>query len=80
MRALKRYARRFVMALDPDAAGIKATLRGLEVARESLDRSDDLVFDARGLLHNEARLQADLRVGTLPDELDPDEIVLRDLD
>ncbi len=78
MRALKRYARRYVLALDPDAAGVKATLRGLEVARESLDHSDDLVFDARGLLHNEARLQADLRVSALPDELDPDEIVLRD--
>lgn len=78
MRALKRYARRFVLALDPDAAGVKATLRGLEVARESLDRSDDPVFDARGLLHNEARLQADLRVSSLPDDLDPDEIVLRD--
>ncbi len=78
MRALKRYARRFVLALDPDAAGVKATLRGLEIARESLDRTDDLVFDARGLLHNEARLQADLRVSSLPDELDPDEIVLRD--
>jgi DNA primase len=78
MRALKRYTRRFVLALDPDAAGVKATLRGLEVARESLDRTDDPVFDARGLLHNEARLQADLRVSMLPDELDPDEIVLRD--
>lgn len=78
MRQLKRYTRRFVLALDPDAAGIKATMRGLEVAREALDHSSDLVFDARGLLHNEARLQADLRVSTLPDELDPDEIVLRD--
>lgn len=78
MRQLKRYTRRFVMALDPDAAGVKATMRGLEVAREALDHSRDLVFDARGLLHHEARLQADLRVSTLPDELDPDEIVLRD--
>lgn len=80
MRHLKRYTRSFVLALDPDAAGIKATLRGLEVAREALDHSEDLVFDARGLLHNEARLQADLRVSTLPDDLDPDEIVLRDPD
>ncbi len=78
MRQLKRYTRRFILALDPDAAGIKATMRGLEVAREALDHSSDLVFDARGLLHNEARLQADLRVSSLPDELDPDEIVLRD--
>ncbi len=78
MRQLKRYTRRFVLALDPDAAGVKATLRGLEVAREALDHSSDLVFDARGLLHHEARLQADLRVSTLPENLDPDEIVLRD--
>ncbi len=78
MRHLKRYTRSFVLALDPDAAGVKATMRGLEIAREALDHSEDLVFDARGLLHNEARLQADLRVSTLPDDLDPDEIVLRD--
>jgi len=77
MRQLKRFSRCLVLALDPDAAGVKATLRGLEVARESLDRTTDLVFDARGLLHSEARLQADLRVSTLPDDLDPDEIVLR---
>ena len=78
MRMLKRFTRRFVLALDPDAAGVKATMRGLEVARESLDHSSDVTFDARGLLHNEARLQADLRVSALPDGKDPDEIVLRD--
>lgn len=78
MRQLKRFTRRIVMALDPDAAGVKATLRGLEVARETLDRTAEMVFDARGLLHTEARLQADLRVSALPDGLDPDEIVLRD--
>jgi DNA primase len=77
MRQLKRFTRRFILALDPDAAGVKATLRGLEVARETLDRSTDMVFDARGLLHHEGRLQADLRVSALPDERDPDEIVLR---
>ena len=78
MRMLKRFTRNFVMALDPDTAGQKATLRGLEVARGALDHNTDPVFDARGLLHHESRLQADLRVSTLPDELDPDEIVLRD--
>ncbi|NPV75262.1 MAG: DNA primase [Anaerolineae bacterium] len=77
LRLLKRHTRRIVMALDADAAGEKATLRGLEVARQALDHTTELVFDARGLLHYEARLQADLRVTTLPAGMDPDEIVLR---
>ncbi len=77
LRALKRLTRRIVLALDPDAAGDKATLRGLQVARQTLERSSDPVFDARGLLRHEARLQADIRVAALPDGLDPDEIVAR---
>ena len=76
LRLLKRFTRRIVLALDADAAGEKATLRGLEVARQAMDHSNELVFDARGLLRNEARLQADLRVTTLPEGLDPDDVVL----
>jgi len=75
---LNRYSRRIVLALDPDAAGDKATLRGLEIARQTLDHEQDPIFDARGLLGHEARLNADIRVATLPDSLDPDEIVNRD--
>jgi DNA primase len=78
LRLLKRFTRRIVLALDPDTAGQKAVLRGLEAARTSLDREAELRFDARGLLRHEARLQADLRVASMPDELDPDEIVQRD--
>ena len=64
MRLLKRFTRRIVLALDADAAGEKATLRGLEVARQSLDHSRRAGFDARGLLRHEARLEADVRVTT----------------
>jgi DNA primase len=78
LRALKRLTRRIVLALDPDAAGQKATLRGLQMARQAMDHSTELTFDPRGLLRHEARLAADLRVTTLPEGLDPDEIVLRD--
>jgi DNA primase len=78
LRLLKRFSRRIVLALDADAAGEKATLRGLQVARQTLDRESDPVFDARGLLGSEARLKADIRVTTLPDDLDPDEVVSQD--
>ena len=80
LRLLKRFTRKIVLALDPDAAGQKAILRGLDAARSAMDREGELRFDARGLLRNEARLQADLRVASLPDELDPDEIIARDPD
>ncbi len=77
LRLLKRFTRRIVLALDPDTAGQKAVLRGLDAARQAMDREGELGFDARGLLREEARLQADLRVASLPDELDPDELVAR---
>jgi len=80
MRLLKKFTRRIILALDPDTAGQKAILRGLDVARAAMDRADELDFDPRGLLRNEARLQADLRVVALPDDLDPDEIVARNRD
>lgn len=78
IRQLKRYSRRMVLALDPDAAGIQGALRGLNVAREALDRRMDPVFDARGLLRYEGRLDADIRIVTLPEDLDPDEVVAKD--
>ncbi len=78
LRLLKRFTRRMVLALDPDAAGDKATLRGLQVARQALDHETEAVFDARGLLGHESRLQADIRVTTLPPGMDPDDVVLRD--
>jgi DNA primase len=80
LRLLKKLTRRIVLALDPDTAGQKAVLRGLDAARSAMDRAGELGFDARGLLRNEARLQADLRVASMPDDLDPDEIVARDKD
>jgi DNA primase len=78
LRMLKRFTKRIVLALDADAAGDKATLRGLDVARQVLDREADPVFDPRGLLGSEARLDADIRVTTLPEGLDPDEVVFQD--
>ena len=77
-RLIKRYSRKIVLALDPDAAGQSATLRGLQTARQTLDREGEVAFDARGLMQVEGRLKADIRVTTLPEGQDPDEIALAD--
>lgn len=78
LHLLKRFSRNMILALDPDVAGSQATLRGLSVARDTLDREADPVFDSRGLLKNEGRLDADIRVVTLPGDMDPDEVVAED--
>jgi len=78
LRVLKKYSDKFIIAMDSDAAGQKATLRGLQIAREALDRTPDVVFDARGLLHQEGRLKADIRVLTLPVGMDPDDVTRQD--
>ncbi len=75
---LKRSSDQIILALDPDAAGVQATMRGLQIARQSMDRSSDPVFDTRGMLSLKSRLQVDIRVVTLPEGEDPDEVVARD--
>jgi DNA primase len=80
LRLLKRYTKRFVLALDADAAGAKATMRSLQVARDTLDREVETRFDARGLVQHEGRLQADIHIVTLPEGYDPDKIIRSDRD
>jgi DNA primase len=78
IRLIKKHAKRIVLALDGDAAGASATLRGLMVARDALEREAITTLDARGLLKVEGRLGTDIRVATLPDGKDPDDIVNAD--
>ncbi len=77
-RQLARLCKKFVLALDPDTAGVQAMLRGLDVVRETLDRDAAPVFDARGLIHFEGHLQVDIRVLVMPGGLDPDEVIRND--
>ena len=78
LRLLKRYAPRVVLALDPDVAGDRATLRSLSVARQNLERESAPIFDPRGLLRDEGHLELDIRVATMPNEMDPDELIASD--
>lgn len=77
-RLLKRTTRNIVLALDADKAGQNATLRGLETARSTMTDGVELFFDSRGLLRSEKVLDADIRVTTLPEGTDPDEIANED--
>ena len=78
LRQLQRYTRRLVLALDPDAAGVQATLRGVEVASEVLDQQWEPIFDPRGLVGYEARLGAEIHVLRLPHGQDPDDLIRQD--
>ena len=75
---LKRSTRNMVLALDADAAGSEATLRGIQVAASAVDRTAVPVPDWRGLVRYQEALQADIRVVVLPAGADPDDFIRRD--
>src|SRR5512139_660097 len=77
-KLLQKLAAKIVLALDPDTAGINAMLRGLDVARETLDREAAPIFNPRGLVGYAGKLQIDIRVLTVPDGKDPDELMQDD--
>jgi DNA primase len=78
LKALKRLVKKLVLALDADAAGIKAVERGVITAQEALEHKVVPVLSATGMVHYEEQLNAEIRVLVLPEGLDPDELVLRD--
>ena len=78
LRLLKRMTKNFALALDADAAGNQATLRGLAVARETLDREIVPVPTPRGLIRYESRLDANISIITLPPGQDPDDVIRED--
>jgi len=79
VRLIKKLTKKVVLALDSDAAGDQGTLRGLRVAKEGFDQGATPVPTWRGLIRYQTRLDADIRVTTLPPGLDPDEVIQADL-
>jgi DNA primase len=75
LKTLRRYASRFILALDSDLAGTKATMRGLDTAREALDQQVQPTFNARGMVTYEGHLDAEVRVLLVPEGMDPDDVI-----
>lgn len=67
---LRRYTSQVVFALDADAAGQQATLRGLERARTTLRASNR---DDRNAGRNRPAMA--LRIASMPEGRDPDELI-----
>ena len=78
LQQLQRYTNNFVLALDADAAGQQATIRGLNQARQALARVRKPVVTPGGGVQFEDRLGANLFITTLPEGRDPDEVIRQD--
>ncbi|MBK9943415.1 MAG: DNA primase [Kouleothrix sp.] len=71
----KLLAKRVYLALDADAAGIRATLKGLQTLRENLDGHEVPVPTPQGYIRWEREIEAEVRIIALPDGKDPDEVI-----
>ena len=72
---IKRGNARIILALDADAAGQMATVRGIETMQEALDSDVQPVPDAAGIIRFERKLKAEISVVNLPQGKDPDELI-----
>jgi DNA primase len=76
--SIRRYVDRVFLALDSDAAGQLATLRGITAVRDSF--ADDTRAHVRpgAMVRFERTLGAEIRVVVLPHGKDPDEFIRSD--
>ncbi|HEV7129970.1 MAG TPA: DNA primase [Ktedonobacterales bacterium] len=90
VRQIKKMTRRLALALDPDAAGQSATMRGIAVAQAAFDKVVVPVpgpvggplttrrGDVRSMVRFEEQVDAEITVLRLPAGEDPDEFIRRD--
>jgi DNA primase len=72
---IKKLTKTLTLALDADAAGEMATLRGIEVASHTFDQKVVPLLTSAGLVKYENSLDAEIRVMVLPPGKDPDDII-----
>ncbi len=77
LQQLQRYTSNFVLALDADAAGQAATIRGLNQARQALARVSKPTVTPDGRVQMRQRLGANLFIASMPAGQDPDDVIRR---
>ena len=75
LQQLHRFTNNFVLALDADTAGQQATIRGLNQARQSLLRVQKPTVMPTGQVRLTERLSANLAIVSMPEGLDPDDVI-----
>lgn len=78
VKLLSRQSRNIVLALDADAAGDSATIRGIDIIRNAVKNEEPTdIAEGQALILQENKLKADIRITRIPEGMDPDEVVLR---
>jgi len=75
LNLIKRFSKNIVLALDSDEAGAAATLRGLSIATNDIERELVATVDWRGLISYQNSLNTDIKVIDLPEGDDPDSLI-----
>ena len=76
---IKRFTKRVALALDSDAAGLEAMLRGEQMIRELADGEQaEVVVDWGNLVRVQSRAPVDVRIFSVPGGKDPDEAIRAD--
>ena len=75
IKGLKGLTKSLSFALDPDVAGNTATMRGIEIARRSLDREQ---LGMPTWMGTTSKLRAEIKLISLPEGKDPDALIRED--
>lgn len=77
---VKKLSHRVYLALDADAAGVRATLKGLQALQSQPDGELTAVTSPHGVIGLQRRQDVEIKILTLPEGKDPDEVIQEDPD
>ncbi len=75
---VKKLSHRVYLALDADAAGVRATLKGLQALQSQPDGELTAVTSPHGVIGLQRRQDVEIKILTLPEGKDPDEVIQED--